>query len=325
MTNNELAVTDIQFAVNYKPSTITIENEDQLDALIQEVKEHYSLQVFSDSNIPEAKEARAQLNKYVKAMEDRRKEIKRDFTKPLTDFEEVMKSYVVQLSDISDSIGDGIKKYDEEQKAIRLVKIQEEMKKLSELFNVEADVIEVHSNWLAKGSFTTKGEVRPKVIDEIKDKMKIVAMERDRIAADKETVTDYAEIAGLDPYAWANMIDQGWNVSDVREKIKQAVEDKRLREQAEAERLQREEEYKKAMDELARSQAAETESGAAYDTETGELIGQHSNQRETLDNASNHIEDMITATLRLTGTVEQMQALNAFIVDQGIQVVPVEE
>lgn len=318
MTSNELAVTDIQFAVNYTPSKITIENEDQLDALITQVTEHYGAQVFSDSNIPEAKEARAQLNKYIKAMEDRRKEIKREFTQPLTQFENVMKSYVEKITTISDGIGEGIKKYEEEQKAIRLEKIQAEMVKLSELFNVEPDVIEIHSNWLAKAAFTTKDEVRPKIIDEIKDKMKIVAMERDRIAADKATITDYAEIAGLDHYAWANMIDQGWNVADIREKIKQAVEDKRLREeQAEQRRLAQEEHdaaLAKLAEEQAMQQAQKSESGSMYDPDTGELV-ETQNQPST--------PKLMTVTLELTGTLDQMNALNQYLVDNGIEVVPV--
>lgn len=318
MTTNELAVIDIQFAVNYTPSKITIENEDQLDQLINQVTEHYGAQVFSDSNIPEAKEARAQLNKYVKAMEDRRKEIKREFTQPLTQFESVMKGYVEKITTISDDIGEGIKRYDEEQKAIRLEKIQAEMVKLAELFNVEPDVIEVHSNWLAKSAFTAKDEVRPKIIDEIKDKMKIVAMERDRIAADKATITDYAEIAGLDPYAWANMIDQGWNVADVREKIKQAVEDKRLREEQAEQRRIAQEEHDAALAKLAEEQAMEqaqqSDSGNMYDRETGELI-----------QAQEQVSDpkQMTVTLQLTGTLDQMNALNQYLVENGIEVVPV--
>ncbi|MBU5370992.1 DUF1351 domain-containing protein, partial [Enterococcus avium] len=315
---NELAVTDIQFAVNYTPSKITIENEDQLDQLINQVTEHYGAQVFSDSNIPEAKEARAQLNKYVKAMEDRRKEIKREFTQPLTQFESVMKGYVEKITTISDDIGEGIKRYDEEQKAIRLEKIQAEMVKLAELFNIEPDVIEVHSNWLAKSAFTAKDEVRPKIIDEIKDKMKIVAMERDRIAADKATITDYAEIAGLDPYAWANMIDQGWNVADVREKIKQAVEDKRLREEQAEQRRIAQEEHDAALAKLAEEQAMEqaqqSDSGNMYDRETGEII-----------QAQEQVSDpkQMTVTLQLTGTLNQMNALNQYLVENGIEVVPV--
>ncbi|MGH1831224.1 DUF1351 domain-containing protein [Enterococcus gilvus] len=318
MTSNELAVTDIQFAVNYTPSKITIENEDQLEALINQVTEYYGVQVFSDSNIPEAKEARAQLNKYVKAMEDRRKEIKREFTQPLTQFESVMKGYVEKITTISDDIGEGIKKYEEEQRAIRLEKIQAEMLKLSELFNVKPDVIEVHSNWLAKSAFTTKDEVRPKIIDEIKDKMKIVAMERDRVAADKATITDYAEIAGLDPYAWANMIDQGWNVADVREKIKQAVEDKRVREeQAEQRRIAQEEHdaaLAKLAEEQALQQAQQSDSGNMYDRETGELI---QSQEQVVSSKQ------MTVTLKLSGSLEQMNALNQYLVDNGIEVVPV--
>lgn len=320
MTKNELAVSDIQFAVNYRPSSITIENEDQLDNLINQVTEHYGNQVFSDDNIPEAKEARAQLNKYIKAMEARRKEIKEDFTQPLKQFEEVMKGYVEKIDKISSEIGEGIKKYDEEQKAIRLKKIRIEMAKLAELFNVEPDVIEVHSNWLAKGAFTTKDEVRPKIIDEIKDKMKIVALERDRISADKETVTDYAEIAGLDPYAWANMVDQGWSVADIREKIKQAVDEKRVREAQAEQRRIAQEEHDAALAKLAEEQAVEqaqqSDSGSLFDPETGEVVARQTQPIYELSK--------MTVTLQLTGTRIQMNALNQYIVDQGIEVVPVQ-
>ena len=229
-----------------------------------------------------------------------------------------MKGYVEKITTISDDIGEGIKRYDEEQKAIRLEKIQAEMVKLAELFNIEPDVIEVHSNWLAKSAFTAKDEVRPKIIDEIKDKMKIVAMERDRIAADKATITDYAEIAGLDPYAWANMIDQGWNVADVREKIKQAVEDKRLREEQAEQRRIAQEEHDAALAKLAEEQAMEqaqqSDSGNMYDRETGEII-----------QAQEQVSDpkQMTVTLQLTGTLDQMNALNQYLVENGIEVVPV--
>lgn len=328
MKKKDLAVQDVQFSVSYTPSKIIIENEDQLEELVNKVVQHYGSFVFSDSNIPEAKEARAQLNKIVKTMEDRRKEIKSEFTKPLDDFEKVMKHYVGQVKEISAGIGEGLTKYEEEQKAIRLEKIQSEMAKLAELFNVEANVIEVHSNWLTKASFTAKGEVRPKVVDEIKDKIKIIAMERERVAADKATVTDYAEIAGLDPYAWANMVDQGWSVADIREKIKIAVEDKRVRE-LEMERARAaEEEYQAAMAELERSKAVETETGAMIDPETGEVISAAQSMSDDMPSSNNYTntsnDELITATLKLTGTVDQMQALNDFIVERGIQVVPVE-
>lgn len=325
MEKNDLAVQDIQFSVSYTPSKIIIENEDQLEGLVNKVIEHYGSFVFSDSNILEAKEARAQLNKIVKTMEDRRKEIKNEFTKPLDDFERVMKHYVGQVKEISTDIGQGLTKYEEEQKAIRLEKIQSEMAKLAELFNVEANVIEVHSNWLTKASFTAKGEVRPKVVDEIKDKIKIIAMERERVAADKATITDYAEIAGLDPYAWANMIDQGWSVADIREKIKVAVEEKRVR-MLEAERKRTAEaEYQAAMKELERSNAVETNTGL-IDPDTGEIIENSLSTSNNMPPAETYEQkqELITATLQLTGTVEQMQALNNYIVGNGIQVVPVE-
>ena len=146
-------------------------------------------------------------------------------------------------------------------------------------------------------------------------------MERERIAADKATVTDYAELAGLDPYAWSNLIEQGWSVADIREKIKQAVEDKRIRgEQAEQQRIAKQEHdaaLAKLAEEQAMQQAKETDSGALYDPNTGELIA-------TNEEAVSTAPELITAVLQLTGTIDQMNDLNQYIVDHNIKVVPVQ-
>lgn len=304
MTENQLMTTDIQFSVNYTPSKIIIENEEQLDGLISQMTEFYETQVFNDSNVPDAKEARKQLNKYIKAMEDKRKEIGREFSKPLKDFEGIMKGYVQRLQTVADDIGEGINKFEEEEKAIRFEKIKEEVASIAALLNIEPEAIEISSTWLKKGAFNSKGEVKGKTSDEIKDKLKIAAMERDRIAADKATVTDYAELAGLDPYAWSTMVDQGWNVADIKEKIKQSVEDKRLREaEAEKARLAKEE-HDAALAKLAQTQ---TENGTTIDKETGEII--YSPE-----------EEKMTVVLRLTGDLNQMNQLNNYLIENNIKV-----
>lgn len=329
MTENPLAVPDMQFEVSYTPSTIKIENEELLESLIEQTTEHYSNQVFKfdAENVAEAKQAKIDLNKIAKMIDDRRKEIKADYSQPLNTFEEKMKRYVERIKKVSDDINSGIKLFDESEKAIRIEKIKIEMKKIAEPLNIEPEAIEISTSWINKTAFTTKGEVKGKILDEIHDKMKIVAMQRSQIAADKATITDYAEIAGLDPYAWSGLIDQGWSVADIREKIKQAVEDKRRREQAEeeaeAERQRKKAEYDAAIAEMEREKAVETNQGTLVDPETGELIQAASNEpsvpmTEVDDNPT------MTVTLQLTASRQKLANLNEYLVENGISVVPVQ-
>lgn len=322
MTENQLVTTDIQFGVNYTPSEITIANEEQLSALINQVTEYYSKQIFTDANIADAKAARADLNKVISKLESRRKEIKQDFTAPLNQFEEKMKVYVSKIEKVSLDINKGIKTFEEAEKALRLEKVQKEMAKIAQQFDVNPQSIEISTTWLTKTSFTTKGEVKGKILDEIKDKLKIVAMERDRIKADKATITDYAELAGLDPYAWAELVEQGWSVADIREKIKQAIDDKKIREAAAEEARQKHEEYEAAMKELEQSQAVETNQGTFVDRETGEVVSiDESIQENQIERLVD--EPALTVYLQLSGTQSQLIALNEYLIDHGIAVVPV--
>ena len=111
MTENPLALQDMQFEVSYTPSKITIENEELLDRLIEQTTDHYNNQVFKfdEENVAEAKQAKADLNKIAKLIDDRRKEIKADYSQPLNIFEEKMKRYVERIKVVSDDINSGIK------------------------------------------------------------------------------------------------------------------------------------------------------------------------------------------------------------------------
>lgn len=329
MTENPLVVPDMQFEVSYTPSTIKIENEELLESLIEQTTEHYSNQVFKfdEENVAEAKQAKIDLNKIAKMIDDRRKEIKADYSQPLNTFEEKMKRYVERIKKVSDDINSGIKLFDESEKAIRIEKIKIEMEKIAEPLNIEPEAIEISTTWINKTAFTTKGEVKGKILDEIHDKMKIVAMQRSQIAADKATITDYAEIAGLDPYAWSGLIDQGWSVADIREKIKQAVEDKRRREQAEkeaeAERQRKKAEYDAAIAEMEREKAVETNQGTLVDPETGELI-QAANNEPSVPMTEVDDNPTMTVTLQLTASRQKLANLNEYLVENGISVVPVQ-
>lgn len=61
MTND--LTTQLEFKVDFKPSEITINNETKLKELVDVTISRYGSLVFTDDNIPEAKQAKADLNK----------------------------------------------------------------------------------------------------------------------------------------------------------------------------------------------------------------------------------------------------------------------
>jgi len=60
---NELTFNNLKFTVDYTPSKLTIANEAELADLVNKTAASYASLVFNDSNIADAKKARAELNK----------------------------------------------------------------------------------------------------------------------------------------------------------------------------------------------------------------------------------------------------------------------
>ena len=189
---NELT-TDLQFNVDFKASEITIQNETQLAEMVDSAVSHYSTMIFTDENIPEAKKARADLNKVATLLDDQRKAVKNQYNKPLKDFEKKIKKYMSQIEDVSDEINKNIQAYEEAERQKRLEKIQTVIDEMSENYNVSMEEIEISNSWLNKTSFTAKGEPTKKIIEEIASVMTTLANEKERIENDKKIIENYTK------------------------------------------------------------------------------------------------------------------------------------
>lgn len=315
---NEIT-TDIKFNVDFKPSEITIQNEEQLEKLVAATVKHYSSLVFTEDNIPEAKEAKAKLNGYFKMLDDQRKEVKKSYSEPLKVFETKINKLRDQIKKVSDDINVGISEYDEKQKQLREEKLLDTINEMAPNYGIEVAAIEVKPSWLNKGAFTAKGELNKKTLEELAETMTLIAKENQRIKDDKAIIFNYAKAVGLDADGWSSWIDKGYTSAEIMKEIDKAVKDKKEREEreriAEEQRLAQEEsdrkakeEYEQAMKELRERQVDDK----TINIETGEII------QEDPELVRQEIEDRQTVTLKLTGTHEQLVAVNNFIVDEGI-------
>lgn len=302
--------TQLEFNVDFTPSQITINNEAKLKELVDATIARYGTLVFTDDNIPEAKQAKADLNKVARLLDDQRKAVKKEYSKPLKEFETKINGYTNQIKLVSEGINESISTFEESEKAKRLDKLVSTIEEISPNYGIDSSELTINPSWLNKGNFTTKGELNKKTLEEVTFQMKQIADANKRIENDKAIIGNYAKAVGLEPESWVAQIENGLFASDLMKQIDVTVAAKREREERELREQQAQAEYEQAMKELKERQVENN----VIDQETGEIL------EESPDLQRQEIEEFKTVELRLTGTHEQLTALNKFITGEGIKV-----
>ncbi|TAS39432.1 hypothetical protein BV265_02865, partial [Lactiplantibacillus plantarum] len=106
MANEVINLPD--YTVDYQPVPIKINNLEGLQASIAQYVSRYSNLVITEDNVTDSKQVRAKLNKLKKALDDRRKEIKRNYNQPLREFETEVKKLEASIDMIIDPIDEGL-------------------------------------------------------------------------------------------------------------------------------------------------------------------------------------------------------------------------
>lgn len=102
-------------------------NYEAVKQWVQDGLKAYEGRVYTDDTINEAKRDRANLNKLVKALDTKRKEIKAVYLEPYTLFEQQAKELTAMVEQQSKEIDAQVKAYDERRKQEKLEKIKVEL------------------------------------------------------------------------------------------------------------------------------------------------------------------------------------------------------
>lgn len=100
-------------------------NFDELKAKITKKSEAYTNLVYSNEQMKVAKKDRANLRKFVTALEDKRKEIKKQILVPYSDFETKEKELVGIVNQAIENIDTQVKGYEEGLRQEKLAKVKE--------------------------------------------------------------------------------------------------------------------------------------------------------------------------------------------------------
>lgn len=100
-------------------------NHEEIKKEVSEKVAHYATLVYTDEQIREAKADKATLNNFVTALENKRKEIKKQCLAPYDAFEKQMKEIIAIVQEPITLIDRQIKEYEDGQRQAKLAKIKE--------------------------------------------------------------------------------------------------------------------------------------------------------------------------------------------------------
>lgn len=100
-------------------------NNEEIKAEVAERMSYYRDLAYTDDQMNDAKKDRAKLNNFVKALEDKRREVKKQCLAPYEQFEHQIKEVIAIVNEPIRLIDEQIKSYEQQQKDEKLKKIRE--------------------------------------------------------------------------------------------------------------------------------------------------------------------------------------------------------
>lgn len=115
----------MELKINAMETTNAINfNFEELKNEITTKSELYKNMVYTDDTIKTAKEDRASLNKFIKALEDKQKEVKKQCLEPYNNFEKQVKELVRIINEPVTLIGEQITEFEEREKAAKREEVE---------------------------------------------------------------------------------------------------------------------------------------------------------------------------------------------------------
>lgn len=225
-------------------------NKEELEAAVRAKIAGYENVVYTEENIKAAKNDRAELNKLIKAIEERRKQVKNTINKPYAVFEAELKEITALINEPVALIDQQVKAFEEKQKEEKKAAIKatydENIGDLAEVLPFEKIFDSRYLNQTYKLATAQK---------EIVDKI-------DTVKTDLETIDSLDSKYKLNAKdVYIKTMDLSKALADLEEKLEA---DKRRKAEEEAERKRQEEIRKqKEAEEQAKREAEEEERKAA--------------------------------------------------------------
>lgn len=286
-------------------------NFEELKKEITEKAEMYGSLVYTDENIKEAKADRAKLNKFIKVLEDKRKDVKKMMLEPYTQFESQVKELVSIIGEANDNIASQVKAYTEKLREEKCEKVKEIYDKAMSVEGAEGIAEILTFDRVFKESFLNSSTTFKSIVNEIEDL-------RDRVRHDLEVINaDTGEYQFEMKQAYLKNLDMTEAIS-----VKQQFEEN-ARKKAEYEAKRKAEmEERKAREEAEAQKVVQAGKQVVVEQQPEET--QQEVEATKIVEATVTEERKFTVSFKVYGTQKQLRELKEFLTSNNIEYGPIQ-
>lgn len=292
-------------------------NKEEFEALVDEVLKNYDGITYTDDQINDAKKDRAKLNNLKKALEERRKDIKKEIMRPYDQFESEYRPIVSKIDEAVGKIGSAVTAYEEGKKA-------EKREKLESFFNEIGQDLKEHGQLSFEDVFNPQSLNATysfaKAVDEIREKVDGCRRDLEAISGLDDSIRAVAQNTYMRTHDIATAMNEANRVRMIQER--QAAE-KAARE--EADRLRAEAEAARERETLeAAGTTSENETDKSSDTTQKEHIEAQSATEQHADDIQQNAPEqkpvkMCRSSFRIVCNGEELAKIFNELQRRGIE------
>lgn len=222
-----------EISVAFEPAKIEVLDREKFEKQINSIAEANSNRVVTAETIKDDKSTRAELRKLYKSLNDEKIRIKKEYNKPLSEFEIWFKKAVSVLDKAISQIDDGVKEVEFKQKEERKEIVRAELLELTKDLELDSRIFEVMvEDWAKASNFN---DYKPKKT--LQDSMSY-AVEQERLKQEesrknKKNISNFAFMSGISDTPYIRMYDDGKEVSEILEIMNEDIAKEKARKEAE--------------------------------------------------------------------------------------------
>lgn len=258
---NELQITN--FNVTVKPAELKINNYEELKKQLTQLLEKYKNQVVTEDNIKAVKADRAKLRKIARELDDKRKDVRREYNKPYNDFKEQVDTLTGLVDEVIEPMDSAIKQKEELERQQRIDHVNDLINEMAPNYGIDPENVEPADSW------SNKSLSEHKRVKDISDALKALQMQKTMYENGKKLIEQACKLNNFESSGWLNQLDQGQAANQIIDDITQARKDADKKAEQE---LKKEEALKAVKEAEEKSKQTTLDNGTVVNKETGEVV-----------------------------------------------------
>lgn len=246
-----------EISVAFEPAKIEVLDREKFEKQINSIAEANSNRVVTAETLKDDKGTRAELRKLYKSLNDEKIRIKKEYNKPLTEFETWFKKAVAVLDKAIGQIDEGVKEVEFKQKEERKEIVRAELLELTKDLELDSRIFEVMVEEWAKASNFNAYKPKKTLQDSMSYAVEQERLKQEEIRKNKKNISNFAFMSGISDTPYIRMYDDGKEVSEILEIMNEDIAKEKSRKEAEeAQQLKSEQEAKHKKEEQERQELA---------------------------------------------------------------------